>query len=175
MIFVSVGTQLAFDRMIKAVDQWAGKRGRKDVFAQVGPTEYSARHIEAVPFISPKDCMTKMRAADVIVAHAGMGSIIGALELGKPILIMPRRADLGEHRNDHQLATARRFAELGKVAVAMDEHELMQRLDSLGDLGIGDRISPFASPRLTAAVRAFIHGQPIPAQRESVRVESVNA
>ena len=37
MIFVTVGTQLAFDRMIKAVDEWAGARGRTDVFAQVGP------------------------------------------------------------------------------------------------------------------------------------------
>jgi UDP-N-acetylglucosamine transferase subunit ALG13 len=175
VIFVSVGTQLTFDRMIKAVDEWAGLRGRKDVFAQVGPTNYTARHIEAVPFISPKDCMAKMRAADVIVAHAGMGSIIGALELGKPILIMPRRANLGEHRNDHQLATARRFAELGKVAVAMDEHELMQRLDALGELGVGDRISPFASERLINAVRAFIHNEPIPAHRPAVPVESVNA
>ncbi len=59
-----------------------------------------------------------MQAATAIVAHAGMGTILTALEMGKPLLVMPRRAALGEHRNDHQLATASRFAELGRVKVA---------------------------------------------------------
>ena len=72
-----------------------------------------------------------MVAADAIVAHAGMGTILTALELGKPLLVLPRRASLGEHRNEHQLATARRFADTGRLAVAFDESELAQRLDEL--------------------------------------------
>jgi UDP-N-acetylglucosamine transferase subunit ALG13 len=162
VIFVTVGTQLAFDRLIRAVDEWAGARGRRDVFAQTGPGEYAARHIEARAFVSPQECLEKMRQADAIVAHAGMGSILGALELGKPILVMPRLARLGEHRNDHQLATARRFAEMGSVQVAMDEHELFRKLDELGQAGATARISPFASDRLINAVRAFINGEPLP-------------
>ena len=68
-----------------------------------------------------------MLAADAVVAHAGIGTILGALELGKPTVVMPRRAALGEHRNDHQLATARRFSGPG-IAVALDEHELAAEL-----------------------------------------------
>ena len=49
-----------------------------------------------------------MDAAAAIVAHAGMGTILTALETGKRLLVMPRRAALGEHRNDHQLATVSR-------------------------------------------------------------------
>ena len=63
--------------------------------------------------MSPKECTDRMVAADAIIAHAGMGTILTALEMGKPLLVMPRRAELGEHRNDHQLATAMRFADLG--------------------------------------------------------------
>ena len=175
MIFVTVGTQLTFDRLIRAVDEWAAARARKDVFAQIGPSDYEAGHIAAQKFITPQECDQRMRGADVIIAHAGMGSILTALELGKPIIIMPRKAALGEHRNDHQLATARRFAEFGSVSVAMDEKELLEKLDALSELGAGPRISPFASERLIGALRAFIHGEPIPSVKSTAVMESVNA
>jgi UDP-N-acetylglucosamine transferase subunit ALG13 len=94
------------------------------------------------------------------VAHAGMGSILTALEIGKPLVIMPRRAALGEHRNDHQLATAQRFAGRDGVAVAIDETELPLRLDELHDVSSQPRISPYAPDELVAALRAFIAGAP---------------
>jgi UDP-N-acetylglucosamine transferase subunit ALG13 len=110
VIFVTVGTQVAFDRLITAVDEWAGAAVGREVFAQIGPTRLRPRHIEYAPFVSPQECTERMLAAKAIVAHAGMGTILTALEMGKPLLVMPRRAALGEHRNDHQLATAHRFA-----------------------------------------------------------------
>ena len=35
MIFATVGTQLPFDRLIAAVDRWAGTRPGREVFAQI--------------------------------------------------------------------------------------------------------------------------------------------
>ena len=101
-----------------------------------------------------------MTAADAVVAHAGIGTILTALELGKPLLVMPRRAEFGEHRNDHQLATARRFAELGSVIVAFDETELAGRLDELDRVTARPQIGACAPEGLLAALRAFIIGQP---------------
>lgn len=158
MIFVTVGTQLAFDRAIAAVDEWAGRRPGRPVFAQVGPTELRPRHIEYRDFISPAECRERMLAATAIVAHAGMGTILGALELGKPLLVIPRRAALGEQRNDHQLATARRFAELGGVEVAFDEYELTGKLDELDGLTPRGAIRPHAPDAFIATLRAFIDG-----------------
>lgn len=156
MIFVTVGTQLPFDRMSRAVDGWAGARGVTDVFAQLGPTELAPRHIEYRRFISPRECRERMLAARAIVAHAGMGTLLTALELGKPLLVMPRSAALGEHRNDHQLATARRFAETGRVSVAFDERTLPAKLDELDRLSAGVPISPYAPEGFISALRAFI-------------------
>ena len=156
MIFVTVGTQLPFDRLIAAVDSWAGETGFRDVFAQVGPNAYVPRYIEFASFISPAECAERMRAADAIVAHAGMGTILNALQLGKPLLVMPRQASLGEHRNEHQSATARRFEELGSVAVAADADALARKLDTLHALGAARPISPYASPRLINALSTFI-------------------
>ena len=55
MIFVTVGTQVHFDRLIRTVDEWAGVRGRSDVFAQIGPSNYRAQHIQTKPFIDPTE------------------------------------------------------------------------------------------------------------------------
>ena len=62
----------------------------------------------------------------MIVAHAGMGTIISAMQHQKPIIIFPRIAALGEHRNEHQMATAKKMKELGYVHVAFNEKELKE-------------------------------------------------
>lgn len=158
MILVTVGADEPFDRLIEAVDAWAGERGRSDVFAQVGESSYRPRHIESVPFLTPSEFQSRVSAAEAIVAHAGMGTIIAALQLGKPLVVMPRRGHLRETRNDHQLATARRFEEKGTLAVALDESELVALLDDLGRLRGSERIPPYASPELLGAIRTFIDG-----------------
>lgn len=169
MIFVTVGTQLAFDRLTTAVDGWAGASAGRDVFAQIGPSRLQPRYIEHKQFVPPDECAARMGAADAIVAHAGMGTILTALEMGKPLLVMPRRAALGEHRNDHQLATAMRFSSLG-VLVAMDDADLPYKLDELHRLAAQPTIGRYAPDAFVSALRAFIDGQPVPSsEREASR------
>ena len=158
MIFVTVGAQMPFDRLIGAVDAWAHARGRSDVFAQIGPTTLRPRHIAFTEFIEPEQFRAHVQESSALVAHAGMGSILMALEAGKPILVMPRRGDLNETRNDHQMATARRFLQLQKVAVAFDETELPAKLDEVDNLSAAGQISPWASDSLVQAIAQFIKG-----------------
>lgn len=130
MIFVTVGGQLPFDRLVHTVDRWAMDRGREDVFAQIGDSANPPQHIRWERFLSPTEFQAKAREAEVIFAHAGMGSILTALEYGKPIVVMPRRAHLGEHRNDHQWATVNRLGADVGISVAADETELVAFLDA---------------------------------------------
>jgi UDP-N-acetylglucosamine transferase subunit ALG13 len=161
VIFVTVGTQLPFDRLIGAIDAWASADSRIPVFAQIGPSRLRPRHIEYAQFVSPAECAQRMEDASAIVAHAGMGTILTALELGKPLLVLPRRAALGEHRNEHQLATAHRFAELGKLHVAFDESELPFALDELNRDVVQPRLGAYAPEPLLKSLRAFIRGEPL--------------
>ena len=156
MIFVTVGAQMPFDRLLRVVDEWAGRRGRSDVFAQIGPTKMRPKHLRWSQFLEPSEFREKVRLADAVVAHAGMGSILSALEFGKPVVVMPRRGDLLETRNDHQFATARRLLAQGRVVVAFDEGHLVEKLDALGHLSGCEPIAPQASPRLLKAIRTFI-------------------
>jgi len=159
MIFVTVGTQLPFDRLIQSIDRWAGSSSVGQVVAQIGPSRLKPSHLQWVEFVGPEEFRRYVETADIVVSHAGMGSILTALELGKPILVLPRRADLGEHRNDHQMATARRFREQGRIEVAFDETELLQKLTQLNTIRARDRISTQASPSLVQTLRAFIAGE----------------
>lgn len=170
MIFLTVGTQLPFDRLVRAVDLWAGSRGRQDIFGQIsniGPSGYRPKNFEWVSDLAPAEFEARFRAASYIVSHAGMGTIISALGAGKPLLIMPRRADLGEQRNDHQQATARRFCTRPGILAALDEEELPEKMDMLltltlskADEGVAGAamtsISPFADQRLTDRIRSMI-------------------
>lgn len=164
MIFVTVGAQMAFDRLVAAVDDWAGRTPGADVFAQIGPSELQPKHVRWERFLDPAAFRERVLACDAIVAHAGMGSILTALEHGKPILVMPRRGDLQETRNDHQVATAARFREMGRVAVADDAKELAPWLDRIKDLRAAERISSHASPQLLDALRAVVRDA-VPARK----------
>ena len=156
MIFVTVGTDLPFDRMLRVIDQWAGENRRDDVFAQIGEGAWEPEHISFRHFLQPPEFREKFEAADLIISHAGMGTILTALHGGKPILVMPKRACLGEHRNEHQLATARHMMALANVNVAFDEQELRERLDQLEAIKSPTPIGRFASPELLTALRGFI-------------------
>jgi UDP-N-acetylglucosamine transferase subunit ALG13 len=159
VIFVTVGHQMAFDRMVRTIDQWAGESGQSDVIAQIGTTHFRPEHIKYNAHITPTEFRELVAKADVVVSHAGTGTILTALELGTPILVMPRRGNLRETRNDHQVMTAERFLELGCVHVAMDEIELVKKLGTVADMTARDVISTDASPELIAALHGFIHQQ----------------
>lgn len=155
MIFVTVGTQLAFDRLIQAVEQWAAG-SNEEVVAQIGPSELKPNNLRWHQFLTPSEFSVYMEQAKVIIAHAGMGSILTAMQLQKPIVILPRKAELHEHRNDHQIATARRFLDIDGIHVAMDEKELLDILQNLGSISAGCSVGPYASDSLINSVRAFI-------------------
>jgi UDP-N-acetylglucosamine transferase subunit ALG13 len=156
LIFVTVGGQLPFDRMIRIIDDWVRASGRTDVFCQIGDADYEPEHAAFTRFLSPDEFAVKLEAADILIAHSGMGTIITAMQIGKPIVVFPRQAKLGEQRNDHQLGTARAFKQRGDTSVAMDEPELREILANIDQLEPAPIIGPAASESLLGAIREFL-------------------
>ncbi len=156
MILVAVGTQFPFDRLVRTVDDWATANGRTDVVAQIGPSTYVPKTLKAFAFLGPEEFRDLQASATVIISHAGMGSILTALEHQKPIIIMPRDHRLGEHRNAHQMATVERFKDKPGVHAALNEAALVEHLNRLSELGGATDGSPSAPPQFTAKLREFI-------------------
>jgi UDP-N-acetylglucosamine transferase subunit ALG13 len=170
MIFATVGTQLPFDRLLSALDAWAALHSDIPVLAQTGCDATCYAHLTCRHHLDQTTFAAWMAQAKVIVAHAGMGTILQAAEAGKPLILMPRRADLGEHRNDHQLATAAEMAVLSNVTVVHDAtglaialRQALQRTEACQPV-----LSASAQPRLIEALKEFIWSEdtrPVPAKR----------
>ena len=159
MIFVTTGTQIPFDRLIRAIDEIYPYLGDVELIVQVAESVYKAENFKIQEFIAPKEFDDYFDRADLIISHAGMGTIISAFVKNKPILVMPRLAKYGEHRNDHQLATATRFDELGYINVAYTEEELKEKLKSLQRTPLKPlfNIDDYASKELITSLQSFIN------------------
>ena len=154
MIFATVGTQLPFPRMMAALDA-AAPALDEEIVAQTGPDETGWPALTCHEFLNPKEFDALFQQARVVCAHAGIGTILSARRWRKPLVILPRREALGEHRNDHQMATARQVENLPGIYVAW-EAEALSGLLSRSDLAPSeDSVGPLQE-QLIARIREFI-------------------
>ncbi len=103
---VSLGTQEGYDfrrllaRLVPLVPVGT------EVLWQTGSTDVDGLNIDGRARVSSAEMDTAIADADVVVAHAGTGIALAALEHGKYPVLVPRRASHGEHVDDHQLTIA---------------------------------------------------------------------
>ena len=84
----------------------------------------------------PEHYARLLGGCDLVVAHAGMGTVLTALEHGKPMILMPRRAQLKETRNDHQVATLQWLQGRAGIYPAASADELKSLLDGWRETGL---------------------------------------
>lgn len=127
MIFVAVGTQLAFDRLIKYMDEWA-KNNSEKVIAQIAEGVYLPEHMEYKKYFNNEEYEALIKESSVFVSHAGMGNIFTAKEFRTPIIVVNRQFKLNEHRNDHQADGLKWMGKLKGVYTATNKEELFDCL-----------------------------------------------
>lgn len=161
-VLAAVGTQLPFPRLLAALDGWAASRPGAAVLAQSGKDHAAYAHIRTVPFVGQEEFSRLVVEADVVVAHAGMGTLLACCELGKPLVVLPRRADRGEHRNDHQSDTAAQMRRLSNVTILAGEADLAAALDRALCATASAALAadaPGSALDLIHAVKSFIWGE----------------
>ena len=136
MIFVSVGTEkFQFNRLLACIDTGIENNEINDtVFAQIGCSDYRPKNYQYKDYVSYEEMVKNIKSADIVVIHAGVGSVILALELGKIPIIFPRLCQKHEHLDDHQLEFSRKIQIVNKVIVAYDEEELIKAILNYQDL-----------------------------------------
>lgn len=171
MIFVTVGSQLPFDRLVGAVDAWAEAQGRSgEVMAQVSATDAPPKHIEWRREMQPCQFSAAVENADLVVGHAGTGTIMAALGAGKPVVVLARRESLQETRNDHQVATIERFRHVPGFSGSIEADDIPVLIEAalgkLADASSGGRLnpraqgglSPYATGPILDRLRGFLDG-----------------
>jgi UDP-N-acetylglucosamine transferase subunit ALG13 len=156
MIFMTVGSMLPFDRLVQSMDEWAARHPQVEVFAQIGAGAYEPRHMKWTRTLSRREFDDHTRDAELVVAHAGVGSVVTALEFRKPIVVLPRFAAAKEHTTNHQVDTAKWMQGRPGVFVAMAEKDLDQ---AIIDAQAANQVEPLPSsapPEFIAKIRAFL-------------------
>ncbi len=124
-VFVTVGTHAQqFDRLLKAIDEIAGKNKKLRVFGQTGNSLYKPKFFPYKEFVREPEYSHKFMEADVIVSHGGAGAIIHAMEFRKKLVIVPRLEKFSEHTNDHQLELAELLHRHKKAIAVSNEKDL---------------------------------------------------
>lgn len=94
-----------------------------EIVWQVGATDVTDLDIVTHDRLPPDVLGRAMHEADLIVAHAGVGSALNALDAGCVPVLLPRLRSRGEHVDDHQHMIARRLADR-RLAVTSDPAKL---------------------------------------------------
>jgi UDP-N-acetylglucosamine transferase subunit ALG13 len=132
MIFLAVGTQFPFDRLVKAADI-AVERGcvSEPIYAQIGKSSYRPHNFQSISSLKKNLFDKYICEASCVISHAGMGTIAMALNNNKPLLVMPRQKKYGEVVNDHQIAIAKKFEESGHILAAYSDEDLQDKIEQL--------------------------------------------
>ena len=122
--FVSVGNATQpFCRLLEAVARLTSVLPLP-VVVQHGVAPFYAQDCRAVPFVGMEEFESLVVKAELLIMHAGAGSVMHALRSGKVPVVMPRRARYDEHVDDHQMEFAQALAETGRIVVAENQEQL---------------------------------------------------
>ncbi len=153
MIYVTLGTMfLDFKRLVSKMDAIAERTGER-VVIQLGLSRCTPQHAEHFDFRPHEELLALQRGARVVVAHAGIGATIDALDSGRPLIVVPRRKMYNEHMTDHQLDIAGAVSRRGWGRMVLDVDELDEACADPPP--VPESYRPARAP-LIASVRALV-------------------
>lgn len=155
-VFVTVGSMLPFDRLIRAVDEIAGGNDSTEFFAQIGDSKFLPENMPFVKMLSPAEFRERAVWSDLILSHAGMGTVITAAECKKRLVALPRKPQLGEVTSEHQIATARWLKDRAGITVIDSEKEVEDVLRKISSDAVVDLDDSGTRENLISALRGFI-------------------
>ncbi|MGH3427786.1 MAG: glycosyltransferase [Mycobacteriales bacterium] len=136
LIFATVGSHptFRFDRLLRALETIADR----ELVVQFGPGEPPAGAREAVAWMTLEEIVDHMDRASHVVSHAGVGTILCAIQTGHVPIVLPRQQRFGETVDDHQLEFARAIEKTEHVIVVEDAEQLSSALRSAPPKGAVD-------------------------------------
>lgn len=130
MIFVTVGThEQQFNRLIKKIDKLKEQGAiQEPVFIQCGYSTYEPKHCQWRKLLPYKEMEEKIRTAHIVITHGGPSSFISVLQAGKIPVVVPRKAEFGEHVNNHQVDFTEKVYKYKKNII------LVENVEELGEV-----------------------------------------
>ena len=113
MILVTLGTQKeSFKRLLQYIED---SKINEEIIVQAGYTKFNSNKMKLFDFISYEEMEKYVDKCDLVITHAGTGSIVGPLKKDKKVIACARLSKYGEHVDDHQLQLVEVFKEAGYI------------------------------------------------------------
>lgn len=157
MVFVTVGNATqGFRRLLDAVDMLAGKGVFNDqVIIQAGNNkDFCALNCAQEDFFSAAQFAEMIRCAELVISHAGAGTLLHALQAGKVPIVMPRRKKYSEHVDDHQVELVRALTPGRRIVAAYEVGDLADAV--LAARGRRYQVVPYHPSRMLDLVAGAI-------------------
>jgi UDP-N-acetylglucosamine transferase subunit ALG13 len=149
VIFVALGTQgYSFDRLLRGLDGVD-----EELVVQGGASTYRPAGATWFDFLDFPQLLEYVRAARVVVSHAGVGTVMTVVGEGKRPVVVPRLGRYDEAVDDHQLRFARRMEEAGLVWLVEDPAELRAAVATTPE---PPQAQGAGESRLAADLRAYL-------------------
>lgn len=128
-VVVSLGTDHhKFDRLVDWIDEWLiSQADPPSCLVQYGGSKEPAV-ASGVPRMPRDDLLELYSRASVVVVQGGPGSILDAREVGHIPLAIPRRPELHEVVDGHQIAFTRTMADHGEAIAVETAQDLFREL-----------------------------------------------
>lgn len=131
MIFVALGSQkFQFNRLLKKIDSILEKKEITDeVYAQIGYSSYKPKHYDFKEFLSTDDFNKKIQKSNILITHAGTGSIMAGIRNNKKVIAVPRLSKYNEHVDNHQIEICQQFEKMGLIIVCWNLDDLVSLIN----------------------------------------------
>ena len=136
MIFVTIGNEqrYKFTRLLRKMDELAPEIS-EEIVMQIGFDSYKPDHSKYFSFVPHEEYLDLFKKSKLVISHCATGPIIYAKKFNKPIILFPRRAELGEHVDNNQIETAHSVEGIKGIQVVYHEDELKEAVIALINTG----------------------------------------
>ncbi|WP_042354046.1 PssE/Cps14G family polysaccharide biosynthesis glycosyltransferase [Bacillus rubiinfantis] len=135
MILVTLGThELSFARLLNEIER-VRKAGfiHDEIIVQSGHTPFESDFLTIKPFIKFDEMEQLVNKADLVITHAGVGSIVSAVKKGKKVIAAARLKKFNEHNDNHQLEIVEEFVNSGYILSWGENDDLSEVLKKAAD------------------------------------------
>lgn len=105
LIYIIVGNdRRPFNRLLDKVVEFIGDDDQVEVVVQNGHTpQFQRKNWTWSRFFDSEQHIENLTKSDLVIAHAGAGTLIDCINHKKRPLLLPRLKEYDEHKNDHQM------------------------------------------------------------------------
>ncbi len=153
-VLVTLGTDVhPFDRLVSWTERLIQEVPALDVTVQHGTTR-SAAGADNVAMMDGGEFSEALAHSDLVISQGGPGGIFEARSAGRLPLVVPRRQELGEHVDNHQVIFTSMLAEQRIIRLAEGEDDFLSQAVQMIESGAA--ILPSRAQRTPDGVSAYL-------------------